>query len=74
MTPNKKSSSQSFNLCAGKECQNIGIHSLEVRYVHKKGWFCDSCTNNLVADNLVEEKRIDHNHLTQDLESTLLGL
>ena len=53
MNPSKQGVLQGYKVCAGKGCQNIGIHYLEVQFLHKYGWFCDSCKCTLVADNLV---------------------
>ena len=34
---------QGYNTCAGKGCNNIGIHNLMIIYINKRGVFCDSC-------------------------------
>jgi len=39
--------------CAGKNCANEGKHQLTILYLNKIGWFCDSCKEDLVSENLV---------------------
>ena len=58
----RKDVHQGYKECAGKKCQNVGIHSLNIRYVYKRGWFCDSCKANLVTENLVEVIGSDDNN------------
>lgn len=41
--------------CAGKKCRSQGTHYLEIKYLYKSGWFCDSCTEKLVTDGLLSE-------------------
>jgi hypothetical protein len=41
--------------CAGKGCRRTGTNSLEVLYINKIGWFCDSCKSALLKDNLVAQ-------------------
>jgi hypothetical protein len=41
--------------CAGKGCRKTGTNSLEVMYINKIGWFCDSCKNALLKDNIVAQ-------------------
>ena len=47
-----------YKECAGKGCQNEGIHCLKVVFVNRVGWFCDSCKSSLMADNLCIEQGI----------------
>ncbi len=47
-----------YKECAGKGCQNAGIHCLKVVFVNRVGWFCDSCKSSLMADNLCIEQGI----------------
>ena len=42
-------------LCAGKHCVNTGIKLLKIKHLHKEGWFCENCSKELLAENLVEE-------------------
>lgn len=55
MNPNRQNAKPEFKVCAGKECQKKGIHSLKILYLHKSGWFCDYCKNNLLDAGLVYE-------------------
>ena len=41
--------------CAAKECSKQGVYCLSILYLGKKGWFCKTCKNILVADGLVVE-------------------
>lgn len=55
----KQNVSQEYKACAGRGCQNTGIHRLEIRFLHKSGWFCNACKTSLIADNLVANFRSD---------------
>ena len=46
--------SPEFKVCAGRDCNKTGIHELEIKYIHKKGGFCESCKNVLMEQGLVE--------------------
>ncbi len=43
-----------FN-CAGNGCGNYARNRLTILYLHKSGWFCDSCKRDLLDSKLVEE-------------------
>lgn len=43
-----------YKVCAGKDCKNHGIKPLKIIYIHKIGWFCDSCAHGLIKLELVE--------------------
>jgi hypothetical protein len=58
MNPIKQEASQEYKECAGKGCQNAGIHYLKIVFLNKRGWFCDSCKSSLIADNLCIEQGI----------------
>ena len=45
-----------YKECAGKGCQNVGIHHLKVLCLNKLGWFCDHCRNGLISDGLVVDE------------------
>ena len=32
-----------YNPCAGKGCDAYGKNQLKILFIHKIGWFCDSC-------------------------------
>ena len=40
--------------CAGRCSSNPGIHLLEIRFVEKSGFFCDSCRDDLVNHDLIK--------------------
>ena len=42
--------------CAGRGCRNTGTNLLEILYINKVGWFCNSCKSVLLAENLVVEE------------------
>lgn len=46
--------SKKYNNCAGKGCRNHGTNRLQIVFIHKTGWFCNSCTEELVKYKLVE--------------------
>lgn len=46
--------SKKYNNCAGKGCKNYGINPLKIVFIHKTGWFCNSCTQTLKKLELVE--------------------
>jgi hypothetical protein len=54
---NTCSVSQEFKVCAGRDCRQTGIHELGIKYIHRKGWFCDSCRSILLEQNLIEGER-----------------
>jgi hypothetical protein len=39
--------------CTGKYCNKIGQQYLQIKYIKKCGWFCDSCAEDLMAEDLV---------------------
>ena len=43
-----------YNRCAGKSCHNMGTHLLQVIYLNRRGWFCDSCKDGLFSAGLVK--------------------
>ena len=44
-----------YKQCAGKDCPELGVHYLRIRFIKKCGWFCDSCRNTLLDDKLADE-------------------
>jgi hypothetical protein len=40
------------NICACKDCTNIGTTILEVKYIQKVGYFCGPCTKALLKQGL----------------------
>ncbi|MBA3978663.1 MAG: hypothetical protein H0X50_10830 [Nitrosopumilus sp.] len=43
-----------FN-CAGNGYYHRATNRLTILYLHKSGWLCDSCRNDLINVRLVEE-------------------
>jgi hypothetical protein len=43
-----------YKECAGRGCQNIGVHNLKIIFLNKSGWFCDDCRNGLILDKLID--------------------
>jgi len=41
--------------CAGKNCSNKGTSQLTIVYLNRTGWFCDSCKQELLSDDLIIE-------------------
>jgi hypothetical protein len=61
----KKANFLSVNLeqtkeCAGKGCNNNAIKCLEINFLHKHGWFCNSCSKELMLNGLAREKTVDN--------------
>ena len=44
-----------YKECAGRGCQNAGVHYLEIIFLDKGGWFCKPCRNNLIENDLVKK-------------------
>jgi hypothetical protein len=55
MNSTKQDASQEYKECAGKGCQNMGVHYLKIVFLNKFGWFCDDCKNDLLSDRLADE-------------------
>jgi hypothetical protein len=43
---------RAFKECAGKGCKNIARHKLKIKYIQKIGYFCDSCKDDLLYEEL----------------------
>jgi hypothetical protein len=44
-----------YNLtCAGKNCKNIPTRFIRLVLIKRSGWFCQTCTQNLQKESLVE--------------------
>jgi hypothetical protein len=43
---------QEYKVCAGKDCKNTAIARLKIKYIHKTGDFCESCTEYLLQNEL----------------------
>ena len=51
---NIDNTNKEYNKCAGKGCDAYGKNQLKILYIHKIGWFCDSCAQTLKNLELVE--------------------
>ena len=40
--------------CAGKDCTRRAVRILQIKFLHKKGAFCDRCASELHALDLIE--------------------
>ena len=49
------SSSAEHKQCAGKNCRNIVKKTLKIMYINKTGNFCDSCSKDLLQQQLAIE-------------------
>ena len=45
-------SAKELKYCAGKGCQKVGKIVLKIKYLGKSGYFCDSCTDELLQQDL----------------------
>jgi formamidopyrimidine-DNA glycosylase len=44
-----------YDRCSGKGCKEIGITLLKIVYINKTGYFCDSCSEDLLHLGLAVE-------------------
>jgi hypothetical protein len=65
MNSTKQWAHQGYKECAGKGCQNPGVHCLKILFLNKDGWFCDCCKRSLVEANLVAED-LSNGHLKKE--------
>jgi hypothetical protein len=56
MKPVKQKIAEKYKECAGKQCQNEGKIELIVKYVDKRGHFCESCIETLIRLGLARHK------------------
>jgi hypothetical protein len=48
-TPNQ------YKDCGCKNCPNKGTKLMQIEYIYKKGWFCDSCAVDISFHGLGKE-------------------
>ena len=48
-----------FKECAGKNCKNSATAQLQVKFIKKIGYFCESCTLELKALGLIDEDNLE---------------
>jgi hypothetical protein len=44
--------SEQYKDCAGKDCKHKGTTLLRIKYLQKKGYFCDSCAADLLQSEI----------------------
>jgi hypothetical protein len=44
-----------YDRCSGKGCINTGVTLLKIVYINKTGYFCDSCSEDLLHLGLAAE-------------------
>jgi hypothetical protein len=44
-----------YDKCSGKGCTDIGKTLLKIVYVNKTGYFCESCSKDILHQELAEE-------------------
>jgi hypothetical protein len=48
-----------YKQCAGKNCKKNGINQLKILFINKIGYFCDRCTDQLLAlEIVIKEKNL----------------
>jgi hypothetical protein len=52
MNPNKLNAPDAYKECAGNGCSNLGRILLEIRYIKKRAYFCNSCAEDLLQNEL----------------------
>ena len=63
MTDINIKTSYEYKDCACKNCPNKGTRLMEVNYIYKKGWFCDSCAIDISFHGLgneIFEKKLEN--------------
>jgi hypothetical protein len=52
LNPDIHYNSEQYKDCAGKDCKRKGRTLLRVKYLNKNGYFCDSCTADLLQSEI----------------------
>jgi len=52
MNPTKLNALDAYKQCAGNGCSNLGRILLEIRYIKKQGYFCTTCAEDLLQNEL----------------------
>jgi len=52
MNPNVNYNFEQYKECAGKGCKGGGKTLLRIKYLNKKGYFCNSCTADLLQSEI----------------------
>lgn len=56
----KLDDSQGYKQCVGKACQNEGKIALTIQYLNKIGYFCESCSEDLIGLGFAVKQEIGH--------------
>ena len=54
MNPIKLNVLDEYKQCAGNDCPNPGRILLEIRYIKKQGYFCNTCAEDLLQSGLAK--------------------
>jgi hypothetical protein len=52
MNRTKLNALDAYKQCAGNGCSNSGSVLLSIRYIKRQGYFCDSCAEGLLQNDL----------------------
>jgi len=56
MNRTKLNALDAYKQCAGNGCSNSGRILLEIRYIKKQGYFCNSCAEDLLQNGLATKE------------------
>jgi hypothetical protein len=63
MSSNNIKLNQEFKVCACKNCNNFALRLMEINYIHKKGYFCDTCADEITFLGLgygIYKNKLEH--------------
>ncbi|NOJ32653.1 MAG: hypothetical protein DA329_10995 [Candidatus Nitrosocosmicus sp.] len=60
MISTNTNTTQEYKQCAGKNCENTGIVQLEIKFVKKKGLFCEQCTSELIQLGIASKLEVNN--------------
>jgi hypothetical protein len=58
MNSNIDYNSEEYKQCAGKDCKGEGKTLLKIKYLQKNGYFCDSCTADLLQSEIAVKEGV----------------
>ena len=58
MNPNVNYNFEQYKECAGKDCKGEGKILLRIKYLNKKGYFCNSCTADLLQSEIAVKEGV----------------
>jgi hypothetical protein len=56
---NTKSEPRGYKVCAIRECENVASVRLEIKFIHRYGWFCVVCAGELETADVILSKVTD---------------